>query len=95
MCVCTPELNQIVLQQKNDDGLLYLLHRWSENDKHMKQGIELFGPFVCDAVLAPVLHYVLRSDWIEERKELEDSNNELQLGWAHEFYNSNTETRNA
>lgn len=86
ICTHMPELNRIVLEQKNDDGLLYLANKWLLNKNNMNEGIELFGPFVCDAMLAPVLHEILRSDWIEERKELADNNNELKLGWAQEFY---------
>ena len=56
----------------------------------MNEGIELFGPFVCDAMLSPVLHEILRSDWIEERKEVLETNNELKLGWAQEFYDFNS-----
>ena len=55
----------------------------------MKEGIELFGPFVCDAMLAPLLHVILRSDWIEERKRLMETSNQLKLGWAQEFYDYN------
>lgn len=86
ICTHMPELNRIVLEQKNDDGLLYLANKWLLNKNNMNEGIELFGPFVCDTMLAPVLHEILRSDWIEERKELADNNNELKLGWAQEFY---------
>lgn len=86
MCIHLPELNRIVLEQKNDDGLLYLANKWLSTRKNMNEGIELFGPFVCDAMLAPVLHKILRSDWIEERKELGETNNKLKLGWAQEFY---------
>ncbi|KAJ7983465.1 hypothetical protein DPEC_G00378130 [Dallia pectoralis] len=55
-----PELNRIVLEQKNDDGLLYLANKWFSGKANMNEGIELFGPFVCDAMLAPVLHKLLR-----------------------------------
>lgn len=77
---CLPELNRIVLEQKIDDRLLYLANTWLLNKPNMTQGIELFRPFVCDAMLAPVLHDILRSDWIEERKERSGTNNELKLG---------------
>ncbi|KAL0961663.1 hypothetical protein UPYG_G00353160 [Umbra pygmaea] len=76
----------MVLEQKNDDGLLYLANKWLLNRENVSQCIELFGPFACDAMLAPVLHEILRSDWIEERKELCETNNDLKLGWAQEFY---------
>ena len=86
MCIHLPELNRIVLEHKNDDGLLYLANKWLWNKENMTDGIELFGPFVCEAMLAPVLHVILRSDWIENRKELGETNNELKLGWAQGFY---------
>lgn len=86
MCIQLPELNRVVLEHKNDDGLLYLTNKWLSNKENMDEGIELFGAFVCDAMLAPVLHEILRSDWIEDRKEAGETNNELKLGWAQEFY---------
>lgn len=95
ICTHMPELNRIVLEQKNDDGLLYLANKWLLNKSNMNEGIELFGPFVCDAMLAPVLHDILRSDWIEERKELGETNNELKLGWAQEFYDWNSVLKNS
>ena len=87
MCIHLPHLNRIVLEQKNDDCLLYLTNKWLLNRNNRNEGIELFGPFVRDAMLAPVLHEILRSDWIQERKEMYETNNELKLGWAQEFYN--------
>lgn len=86
ICIHLPELNRIVLEHKNDDGILYLANKWLLNKDNMNEGIELFGSFVCDALLAPVLHEILRSDWIKERKDLGETNNELKLGWAQEFY---------
>ncbi|KAJ8009928.1 hypothetical protein DPEC_G00069250 [Dallia pectoralis] len=84
-----------VPEQKNDDGLLYLANKWLSGKANMNEGIELFGRFVCDAMLAPVLHKLLRSDWLEERKELCETNNELKLGWAQEFYRWTCVTKNA
>lgn len=87
MAIHLPELNRVVLEQKNDDGLLYLVNKWLLNKENVNEGIELFGPFTCDAMLAPVLHEILRSEWITKRKDLGETNNELKLGWAQEFYN--------
>lgn len=53
----------------------------------MNEAIELFGPFACYAMLAPVLYEILHSDWIEEHKALGETSNELKLGWIQEFYN--------
>ena len=92
-CIHLPELNRIVLEQKNDDGLLELTNKWLWNKENLGEGIEVFGAFVCDAMLAPVLHAILRSDWIEKRKELGETNNELKLGWAQEFYDWRCLTR--
>lgn len=75
-----PELNRIVLEQKNNDGLLHLVNRWLLNKENMNKAIELFGPFVCDAILTPLLHEILRSDRIEEHKVLGETSNELKLG---------------
>ena len=96
LCMHLPELNKIVIEQKNDDGLLYLANKWLLKKNNISEAIELFGPFACDAMLAPILHVILRSDWIKERKKLGENNNELKLGWAQEFYNwkSVTVTRN-
>ncbi|KAE8287285.1 hypothetical protein D5F01_LYC13323 [Larimichthys crocea] len=86
VCLQLPELNRIVLEQKNDDGLLHLANKWLSDKENMNDGIEVFGPFACDAVLAPVLGEILRSQWINERKDLGETSNELKLGWAQEFY---------
>ncbi|TKS64993.1 hypothetical protein D9C73_027785 [Collichthys lucidus] len=86
VCLQLPELNRIVLEQKNDDGLLHLANKWLLHKENMNDAIEVFGPFACDAVLAPVLREILRSQWIDERKHLGETNNELKLGWAQEFY---------
>lgn len=94
LCVHLPELNRILLQQKNHNRLLYLTNKWLLNKDNMNESIELFGPFACDAMLAPVLHKILRSDWMEERKERRGANNELTLVWTQEFYDWMCLTKN-
>lgn len=85
-CIALPELNRMVLEQKNDDGLLHLTRECLVNVDNVSWAVQLFGAFACDALLAPVLHEILRSSWAKERKGLLDANNELKLGWAQEFY---------
>ncbi|KAK7878290.1 hypothetical protein WMY93_031109 [Mugilogobius chulae] len=87
ICVRVPELNRAVLEQKNDDFLLQLTSEHLSGATSVSEAVELFGPFACDAILAPVLHKILRSEWIEKRKERLSTNNELKFGWAQEFYN--------
>lgn len=95
VCVHIPELNRMVIEQKNDDGLLYLTNKWLLSKESLSEAIELFGPFACDALLAPVLHKILRSSWIEARKEQHKANNALKLGWAQEFYDFKCVPKNA
>ncbi|KAK2813474.1 hypothetical protein Q5P01_000843 [Channa striata] len=85
-CMNLPELNRMVLEQKNDDGLLRLMRTWLDRAQNADVGIETFGPFYCDAALAPVLHAILRSEWVEKRKRRCCSNCELKPGWAQGFY---------
>lgn len=85
-CVHLPELNRVVLEQKNDDGLLHMVNTCLADKPNLSESIALFGPFACDALLAPVLHKILRSKWIENRKARCDAGNYLKLGWAQELY---------
>lgn len=85
-CIALPELNRMVIEQKNDDGLLHLTREFLANADSVSWAVQLFGAFACDAMLAPVLHEILRSSWVKERKSMLDANNELKLGWAQEFY---------
>lgn len=85
-CIALPELNRMVIEQKNDDGLLHLTREFLANADNVSWPVKLFGAFACDAMLAPVLHEILRSSWVKERKSMLDANNELKLGWAQEFY---------
>ena len=81
-----PDLNRIVLEQKNDDGLLELVSKWVTDSNVIKHSLETFGAFASDALLAPVLHTVLRSRWLAERKARLELNNVMPYGWGSEFY---------
>lgn len=85
-CIALPELNRMVIEQKNDDGLLGLIRDYLADTDNLSWAVDLFGAFACDAMLAPVLHVILRSSWVKERKDTLDTNNDLKLGWAQEFY---------
>lgn len=86
VCINLPELNRMVIEQKNDDGLLGLTRECLADTDNLSWAVDLFGAFACDAMLAPVLHVILRSSWVKERKDTLDANNDLKLGWAQEFY---------
>ena len=90
-----PELNRTVLEQKNDDGLLELVSKWVTDSDVIKRGLETFGAFASDALLAPVLHTVLRSQWLSGRKARLELNNAMPRGWGSEFYDrtGNSSTR--
>lgn len=94
-CIALPELNRMVIEQKNDDGLLHLTRQFLANADTVSWAVKLFGAFSCDAMLAPVLHEILRSSWLKERKSTLDANNELKCGWAQEFYDYKRVPRNA
>lgn len=85
-CASLPALHKLVLEQKNDDGLLYLVNTCVQETEAVSLAVDTFGVFACDAILAPVLHEVLRSDWLRDRKLLDETHNELKPGWAQEFY---------
>ncbi|KAF0029330.1 hypothetical protein F2P81_018435 [Scophthalmus maximus] len=85
-CMSLPELNRMVLEQKNDDGLLHIMMVWLARAENANAGLETFGPFFCDAALTPVLHDILRSKWVAKRKEHCGSNGQLKPDWAQEFY---------
>ncbi|KAK5611383.1 hypothetical protein CRENBAI_017650 [Crenichthys baileyi] len=87
MCVRAQELHRVMLEDKNDNGLLHLTSKLLLRKRNLTQGTRLFGLFVCDAILAPVLKHVLRSEWLERRKGERETDHILQLGWAQEFYN--------
>ncbi|KAL3977643.1 CD58 antigen [Sarotherodon galilaeus] len=86
VCIALPELNRMVIEQKNDDGLIGLTWDCLADTDNLSWAVDLFGAFACDAMLAPVLHVILRSNWVKERKDTLDTNNDLKLGWAQEFY---------
>ena len=81
-----PDLNRIVLEQKNDDGLLELVSKWVTDSNVITHSLETFGCFAADALLAPVLHTILRSQWLAERKARLELNNVMPYGWGSEFY---------
>lgn len=85
-CGALPALHKLVLEQKNDDRLLYLVKTCVPQTETVSLAIDNFGVFACDAILAPVLHEILRSDWLRDQKLSDETHNELKLGWAQEFY---------
>lgn len=87
VCHHLPALQKLVLEQKNDDRLLHLVSKYVQQSDAISLIIDMFGVFACDVILAPILHAVLRSDWLRSEKLSDETHNALKLGWAQEFYN--------